>query len=59
MHVVASNQWLSSIAVMFVEDKVAILSHLISLMSYFKYGNFKELLEQIDIPPPWILRQQN
>lgn len=59
MHVVASNQRLSSIAVMFVEDKVTILSHLISLMSYFKYGNFKELLEQIDIPPSWILRQQN
>lgn len=34
MRVVASNQQLSSIAAVFMEDKVPILSHLISLMSY-------------------------
>lgn len=52
MRVVASNQQLNNIAVVFVEDKVPIVSHLISLLSCFKYGNFKALLEQMDVPLP-------
>lgn len=52
MRVVAFNQQLYSIAVVFMEDKVPILNHLISFLSCFKYGNFKGLLEQIDVPLP-------
>lgn len=52
MCVVASNQQLHDIAVVFMEDKVPILSHLISLLSCFKYGNFKGLLNQVDVPLP-------
>lgn len=37
---------------MFMEEKVSILSHLISLLSCFKYGNVKGLLEQPDICLP-------
>lgn len=44
MHVVASNQQRYDIAVVFMEDKAPILSHLISLLSCFKYGNIKGLL---------------
>lgn len=52
MHVVASNRQLYDIAVVFVEHKVPILSHLISLLRRFKYGNCKGLLEEIDVPLP-------
>lgn len=51
MHVVASNQQLEDV-LMFMEDKVPILSHLITLLSCFKYGNFKGLLGQADICLP-------
>lgn len=37
---------------MFMEEKVPVLSHFISLLSCFKYDNFKGLLEQTDICLP-------
>lgn len=59
MRVVASNQQLSSIAAVFMEDKVPILSHLISLMSYLSTVASRSCSNRSAFLHRWLLSQHN
>lgn len=59
MRVVASNQQLSSVAVVFMEDKVPILSHLISLMSYLSMVASRSCLNRSAFLHLWRLSQHS